>query len=149
MQTLYGLSGENYMKVTTARWFTPVGRSIQKDHDPDRAMERLVATAVSISGEPVTVAAEDAEPREAYETDGGRTVYGGGGITPDIDVRSDTLTTGEQELRRVAMRDGVVVRDAVFRWMDRCGRRWTSCDGRTHRRPCSPSRNARPRAGQP
>ena len=115
VQTLYGLSGEYHMKVTTARWYTPAGRSIQKDFDPDHAMQNLAASAVSISGEPVEIVEDDVE-REEFRTDGGRIVYGGGGITPDLEVNPDTLTTEEQELRRNAMREGVVVRDAVFRW---------------------------------
>jgi len=115
VQTLYKLSGEHHIKVTTARWFTPVGRSIQKEFDREAALRGIAATAIAISGEPVEVA-EEPEEREEYVTDGGRTVYGGGGITPDLMVRVDTLTTTEQELRRVAMRNGVVVRDVVFRW---------------------------------
>jgi len=115
VQTLYGLSGDYHMKVTTARWYTPVGRSIQKDFDPDHAMQSLAASAVSISGEPVEIVEEEVE-REEFRTQGGRVVYGGGGITPDIEVSPDTLTTAEQELRRGAMSNGVVIRDAVFRW---------------------------------
>lgn len=115
VQTLYRLSGDNHMKVTTARWYTPVGRSIQKEFDREAAMRSLTASAVSISGEPVAVA-DEVEEREEFQTDGGRVVFGGGGITPDLTVRVDTLSTTEQELRRVAMRNGVVVRDAAFRW---------------------------------
>lgn len=115
VQTLYGLSGDHHMKVTTARWYTPSGRSIQKDFDPDHAMRSLAASAVSISGEPVEVPDAHVE-REEFRTDGGRIVYGGGGITPDLAVSPDTLTTEEQTLRRVAMSDGKVVRDVVFRW---------------------------------
>jgi carboxyl-terminal processing protease len=70
---------------------------------------------VSISGEPIDIV-EEPEEREEFQTDGGRTVFGGGGIIPDLMVGVDTLTTVEQEFRRVAMRNGVVARDAVFRW---------------------------------
>jgi len=115
VQTLYKLSGEHHMKVTTARWFTPVGRSIQKEFDREAALRGLAASAISISGEPVEVI-EESEDREEFQTAGGRTVFGGGGIIPDLTVRVDTLTTGEQEFRRVAMRNAVVVRDVVFRW---------------------------------
>jgi len=114
VQTLYRLSGDNHMKVTTARWYTPAGRSIQRDFKRE-AQAQVSDLAVSISGEPVEVP-EATEDREEFHTDGGRVVYGGGGITPDVVVPVDTLTTDEQEFRRVAMRNGVVVRDAVFRW---------------------------------
>ncbi|MDX1395062.1 MAG: S41 family peptidase [Gemmatimonadota bacterium] len=115
VQTLYRLSGDHHMKVTTARWYTPVGRSIQKEFDREAALRGLAASAVSISGEPVEIP-EEPEEREEFTTDGGRIVYGGGGITPDLLVGVDTLTTVEQEFRRVALRNGVVGRDAVFRW---------------------------------
>ncbi|MCG8466983.1 MAG: S41 family peptidase, partial [Gemmatimonadetes bacterium] len=41
VQTLYGLSGDNHIKITTARWYTPVGRSITKEFDRERAMRNL------------------------------------------------------------------------------------------------------------
>jgi carboxyl-terminal processing protease len=38
--------------------------------------------------------------RPAYRSDAGRVVYGGGGITPDVLVRDDTLTTPEQNFNK-------------------------------------------------
>ena len=115
VQTLYHLSGENTMKVTTARWYTPVGRSISREFNRSDAMRQLAASAVAISGEPVAAPSEP-EDREAFQTDGGRTVYGGGGITPDLVVYRDTLSTDEQELRRLATGSGAIPRNIVFRW---------------------------------
>ena len=106
VQTLYRLSGDNSMKVTTARWYTPAGRSITRDFDRESALRDLAASAVAISGEPIAAPSEP-EDREAFTTTGGRTVYGGGGITPDLIVYRDTLSTEEQELRRLATRSGV------------------------------------------
>jgi carboxyl-terminal processing protease len=116
VQTVYGLSGGNHIKITTARWYTPVGRSIQKDFDHDGTMRGLVASAVTVSGEPVAVTEPDDTEREIFQTDAGRSVYGGGGITPDVVVMPDTLTTQEQEFRRVVVTAGVIPRDAAFRW---------------------------------
>jgi carboxyl-terminal processing protease len=66
-QSVISFGPEGGLKITTARWFTPVGRSITRripsDDDPDDVL-------------PPT--------RERFRTDGGRTVYGGGGITPDV-----------------------------------------------------------------
>ena len=115
VQTLYGLSGNNSMKVTTARWYTPAGRSITKDFDRESALRDLAASAVAISGEPVAARSEPGD-REEFSTTGGRTVYGGGGITPDLVVYRDTLSTEEQELRRLATRSGAIPRNVVFRW---------------------------------
>ena len=115
VQTLYHLSGNNGMKVTTARWHTPTGRSISRDFDRESALRDLAASAVAISGEPVAAPSEP-EEREEFLTESGRTVYGGGGITPDLLVYRDTLSTDEQELRRLATGSGVIPRNLVFRW---------------------------------
>ncbi|WP_419166262.1 S41 family peptidase [Candidatus Palauibacter sp.] len=115
VQTLYRLSGNNSMKVTTARWYTPAGRSISRDFDRESTLRELAASAVAISGEAVA-APSDPEEREEFLTEGGRTVYGGGGITPDLVVYRDTLSTDEQELRRLATGSGAIPRNIVFRW---------------------------------
>ncbi|MCG8467417.1 MAG: hypothetical protein MJB57_04315, partial [Gemmatimonadetes bacterium] len=79
------------------------------------AMRNLASSAVAISGEPVSTPVEE-EERVEFQTDGGRTVYGGGGITPDLTIYQDTLTTEEQEFRRTASRAGATPRNIVFRW---------------------------------
>ena len=38
--------------------------------------------------------------RPEYKSDAGRTVYGGGAVTPDLIVKPDTFTTAEQEFRK-------------------------------------------------
>ena len=78
-QTLYPITGGSALKLTTAKWFTPVGRTISK---PSAAAE-----AEGEDAEPVKKADEE---RERFKTDGGRTVLGGGGITPDV-VAGDTI----------------------------------------------------------
>jgi carboxyl-terminal processing protease len=78
-QTLYPISGGSALKLTTAKWFTPVGRTISK---PSSARD-----ADDEDGEPVPTKKEE---RERFKTDGGRIVYGGGGITPDV-VAGDTI----------------------------------------------------------
>jgi carboxyl-terminal processing protease len=87
VQSLYQLPGENWLKLTTARWYTPVGRSIQGPYGID---------AESHAVEEDSLAQDSIGDRPAYQTDGGRTVYGGGGITPDLIINPDTLTTDEQ-----------------------------------------------------
>ncbi|MFQ5689227.1 MAG: S41 family peptidase [Gemmatimonadota bacterium] len=112
VQTLYGLSGGNHLKITTAKWYTPSGRSIQKDHSADDA-SRLVAEAISMDGAPVA-SAVDTTKRTTFRTDGGRVVYGGGGITPDLIVLPDTLTTREQLFRSTAVKAGVSLFNAAL-----------------------------------
>lgn len=92
VQTLFNLTGGNVLRLTTARWYTPLGRSINKEHeDQMTALERSVLTLnASLASLPDTIA------KPVYTTEGGRTVLGGGGIIPDVLVMADTLTSGER-----------------------------------------------------
>ena len=93
VQTLFTLTGGNILRLTTARWFTPLGRSIHKDReDQILAMER---SALTLTGALATLPDTVAKP--VFKTDGGRTVLGGGGIVPDVLVMADTLTSSERE----------------------------------------------------
>ncbi len=114
VQTLYPLSGGNYLKMTTARWHTPNGRSIQKPFR-DGDLMALDDEAISMEGDPVQVEVDTAK-LETFYTDAGRVVYGGGGITPDLIVMPDTLTTAEQAFREELATSEVALRDASFRF---------------------------------
>ena len=70
--------GDGALKLTTARWYTPLGRSISRPV--------LTAEAGDQPGE----AAPDSAPRVPYRTALGRTIYGGDAIVPDVIVR-DTV----------------------------------------------------------
>jgi carboxyl-terminal processing protease len=96
VQSVYTLDGGYALKITTAKWFTPSGRSIQR--------ERKIVDGQFVPEEPDTNVTEATKKkRPAYKSDMGRTVYGGGGITPDLIVDGDTLTTAElQYLRTTA-----------------------------------------------
>ena len=82
-QSLYPTTTGGALKLTTARWYTPAGRSIDRprtpreDDDPDG----------------------DKAKREKFRTDAGRTVYGGGGITPDVSVGDTALAPEELALQ--------------------------------------------------
>jgi carboxyl-terminal processing protease len=110
VQTLYPLTGGNILRLTTARWYTPVGRSIHKDRsDQIASLERSVLTlSGSLASLPDTVA------KPVYRTDSGRQVLGGGGIIPDVLVMADTLTTRETEVIREVDRSGPLFQTAVF-----------------------------------
>ncbi len=58
----------------------------------------------------------DTASRETFYTDAGRVVYGGGGITPDLIVTPDTLTTAEQAFREALADSEVALRDLSFRF---------------------------------
>ena len=76
VQSIYRISEGNGLALTTAKYFTPSGRSIQRDY--------------SGSFDDYYLSARRQEPPppqgELKHTDAGREVFGGGGIAPDIHV---------------------------------------------------------------
>ena len=90
VQTLYELDEGVALKLTTARWFTPSGRTIQREADTNET--ELAAMPDSAGNE----ADSTISNRPIFHTDAGRVVRGGGGIVPDVVVRPDTLTAGER-----------------------------------------------------
>jgi carboxyl-terminal processing protease len=93
VQTLFPLDGGYALKITTAKWYTPSGRSIQR--------ERKFVNGKFVEEQPDSLETEaKKKARPAYKSDAGRIVYGGGGVAPDVLVRDDTLTTAEQTLAK-------------------------------------------------
>jgi carboxyl-terminal processing protease len=93
VQSVFNLEGGYALKLTTAKWYTPSGRSIQK--------ERKFENGRFVEDEPDSTETEQVKKnRPAYKSDAGRIVYGGGGIAPDVIVPDDTLTTAEQRLAK-------------------------------------------------
>ena len=109
VQSLYRLSGGNVLRLTTARWYTPVGRSINKD--PDVRFNGAHG-ALSINGQFST--GPDLQGRPTYTSAGGRTLFGGGGIAPDIFVTPDTLTDAEEVAVRSLYRQAGAFSEALF-----------------------------------
>lgn len=112
VQSLFNLPEDNYLKLTTGKWYTPAGRSIDKPRDQ---VANLASRAVSMGGEPVGTPTDTAA-LEKYRTESGRVVYGGGGITPDLIVMPDTLTTDQQIFRTRLSQKGVALQNASFRF---------------------------------
>ena len=97
VQSLFPLDGGYALKITTGKWYTPSGRSIHRER-------KLLADGRYVETRPDSLETEALKKaRPTYSSDAGRTVYGGGGITPDVIVPDDTLLTTEQEfLKAVA-----------------------------------------------
>ncbi len=84
VQTLFRLAPDAALKLTTAKWYTPSGRSIQRQASNPEEQE---AEADSAAIAPDTA---KPAPAETYHTDRGRVVLGGGGIKPDLVIRPDS-----------------------------------------------------------
>lgn len=97
VQQGFELNDGSVVRITTDRYYTPSGRLIQRPFD--KGLAEYIAEAYE-EGE----SEQDEEPdslKEVFYTAKGRVVYGGGGITPDVKVKSDYLTVyGAQLLRQ-------------------------------------------------
>jgi carboxyl-terminal processing protease len=84
VQTVYNLAYGAGLALTTAKYYTPSGRLIQRDYHSffDYQTRAGVDNGNGEKEEPVG---------EAYSTDLGRTVYGGGGIKPDVVIEPAEL----------------------------------------------------------
>ena len=102
-QSLFEMANGGALKVTTALWYTPSGRSINKkqvgadDSDDDGAEPDSALSKV----------------RETFRTDAKRVVYGGGGITPDVVVGDSEAAPAEQALQRALGNKVPQFRDAL------------------------------------
>lgn len=110
VQTLFRLTGGNVLRLTTARWYTPAGRSIQKDFDAQLSVaERGVPTLAGALAE-----RPDTAGKARVTSMGGRSLVAGGGITPDLLILPDTLTLAEQQAVRVLYQRGGAFNNAMF-----------------------------------
>ncbi len=79
------------MRLTVAKYFTPSGRFIQKPYkNESKADYYLDIYNRYLNGELTNKDSIDVPDSLKYQTDGGRIVYGGGGIIPDFFVAIDT-----------------------------------------------------------
>ncbi|MBN8853967.1 MAG: carboxyl-terminal protease [Sphingobacteriales bacterium 50-39] len=94
VQEQYQLSDGAALRLTIARYYTPTGRSIQKPYDKGRDEYNAEVIKRFHNGEAMHGDTSTAHAGPAYRTLGKekRTVFGGGGITPDIFVGFDTST---------------------------------------------------------
>lgn len=104
VQTLFPLGEGVALKLTTARWYTPSGRTIQriaKSEEDQAAQAAMAVVADTVLNAPDKESTDSAlKERPIFHTDAGRVVRGGGGIVPDLVIRPDTLTDSEREFAK-------------------------------------------------
>ena len=90
VQNQMELPDSSAIRLTIARYYTPSGRCIQKTYAPGTDYDRDIVNRYE-HGEFYNVDSIKLDKSLAFETMHGRTVYGGGGIMPDIFVPNDTV----------------------------------------------------------
>jgi carboxyl-terminal processing protease len=103
VQTLFPLGEGVALKLTTARWYTPSGRTIQRTAKNEEAQAEQAALEAgdTLPGMPDKEHTDSAiRTRPIFHTDAGRVVRGGGGIVPDLVIRPDTLSGGEKQFAK-------------------------------------------------
>jgi len=96
VQRQYPMRDGSAIRLTISRYYTPSGRSIQKPYEEGKYVKNTTAMAAQSEGDEdnfshsLDVNATDTT-RPKFKTASGRTIYGGGGITPDFLVRNDTI----------------------------------------------------------
>lgn len=84
VQTQIGLKDGSAIRVTTAKYYTPSGRLIQRPYENGHFGEYVEAAYDDV--DPNTNA-DSLKNRPVYQTSSGRKVFGGGGITPDVQIK--------------------------------------------------------------
>jgi carboxyl-terminal processing protease len=115
VQTVFKLSDTEAVKLTTAKYYTPSGRSIHKDERDHTDEADLVAMTDGGSEVEDDIAPDDARPdagsleikemketaeKPVFYTSSGRVVYGGGGITPDLELETHEYTDMQRRLEK-------------------------------------------------
>jgi carboxyl-terminal processing protease len=94
VQSVYRLDGGYAIKLTTGKWYTPSGRSIQKER-------KLLDDGQFVEVRPDSMESDSVrKARPRFKSDAGRVVFGGGAITPDLIIPYDTLTSVEQKVAK-------------------------------------------------
>ena len=90
VQEQYDLPDGAAIRLTVARYYTPLGRSIQRPYDKGKKEYMDEIWQRYSNGEALYADSNKISNGKQYKTNGGKVVYGGGGIMPDIFVPIDT-----------------------------------------------------------
>ncbi len=96
VQQVYSIDGDpdTHLKLTTARYYVPSGRCIQRLDRQWKTKEKNEHES-EIQSDSLTLA-----DREVFHTDNGRVVYGGGGIVPDVEAKREFWKPITSNMRR-------------------------------------------------
>ena len=89
VQTVFPLPERTALALTTAHFYTPSGRLIQRDYSNESYFDYYNVRTENLRN-----------PQDVKMTDSGRTVYGGGGITPDENYKTESMDRLQSQLYR-------------------------------------------------
>ena len=101
VQRQFTLPDNSALRLTISQYFTPSGRLIQRDYKNKKDKDEYYSQAGNKKeeeGDNLDHKAEGDSSLKVYKTNGGRIVYGGGGITPDYIIKTEDITDYTSEL---------------------------------------------------
>lgn len=115
VQRMFMLKDGGQVRLTTARYYTPSGRCIQRPYDEGSDAYRDDISQRYKHGELVNADSIHFADSLRYRTASGRTVYGGGGIMPDIFVPMDTMRLSDYY---ISLRGKGLLNSFPMQWAD-------------------------------
>jgi carboxyl-terminal processing protease len=110
-QTLFHVD-DAALKLTTALWYTPSGRSINRRGQGEGGGDAADDDDGGDDGDGAATT-DTATPHRTFHTDAGRVVFGGGGITPDLMAGDSAAPAGDAALQRALGTQWPLFRDAL------------------------------------
>ncbi|MFC4261414.1 S41 family peptidase [Ferruginibacter yonginensis] len=90
VQEQFNLNNNAALRLTIARYYTPIGRSIQRPYNNGSKQYYAAITNRMNDGEMVSADSVKNDTTKVYKSKAGKKLYGNGGITPDYFVAADT-----------------------------------------------------------
>lgn len=115
VQEQYQLSDGSGLRLTVARYYTPLGRSIQKSYEKGIADYDDDLINRFRSGEMTSADSIKHTDQKKFRTASGKILYGGGGITPDVFVPFDTVTLSKNVMK--ALMSGTLSRFVYLNYL--------------------------------
>ena len=115
VQRMFPMQDGSQVRLTTARYYTPSGRCIQRPYDEGSDAYRDEFSNRYKRGEMVNADSIHFPDSLKYKTASGRTVYGGGGVMPDVFVPMDTMRLSDYY---ISLRGKGLLNTFPLQWAD-------------------------------